>query len=180
MPEKRIIEIDLLRGLALVMMAVFHFLWDLNYFGVTNLALYDGPIGLFQKLTLSLFLFVAGISVALSSSRHKDFFTHSLFRGGKIFLAGMLVTAFSWIFFPERIVFFGILHMIGVSVIIAAPFTRQRIVPLIAGAIVFLLPSVFSLKSLGIAPLYWVGIAQPLPSLDFVPLIPWIGTKSRL
>ncbi|MFA6268535.1 MAG: heparan-alpha-glucosaminide N-acetyltransferase, partial [archaeon] len=119
---QRFWEIDFLRGIAIVMMVVFHFLWDLNYFGYIQVDLYKGFFGLFQIATAGLFLLLVGVMLAVGAERHnKNYSLHFVKRGIKIFCAGLLVTIVTFIFFPQNFVYFGILHLIGVSIIISIP-----------------------------------------------------------
>jgi len=69
--EKRFWEIDFLRGLAIIMMILFHLLYDLNYFGEYNLNLHSGFWWYFARMTATIFILLVGISLTLSFSRAK-------------------------------------------------------------------------------------------------------------
>ena len=64
-------ELDFLRGIAISMMVLFHFLWDLNYFNLINIQLYEGFWGLFQKATALFFLLLVGALIAINKSNGK-------------------------------------------------------------------------------------------------------------
>ena len=168
-------EIDFLRGVAIVMMALFHFLWDLNYFNLIQVSLYAGGWGIFQKATASLFLLLAGIVLTINYSRRKDFIPEFLRRGTTVFALGLVITAATYIFLREEFIYFGILHLIGLSIILSVPLVRRKFLNLFAGAALIIAPAVYNLQSLAITPLVWMGLAPPFTALDFFPLIPWFG-----
>ena len=144
----RFFEIDFLRGAAVLMMVVFHFFWDTNFFGYTNISLYEGFFGAFQKLTAGTFLFLVGVSLAVSHSRKKENFEKKfLFRSAKIFGLGALITLFSLLFFPSEPIFFGVLHLIAVSIALSVMFVRKKNLNLILGLLVIFSPLFFGLQS---------------------------------
>ncbi|AJF60602.1 MAG: hypothetical protein QT03_C0001G1119 [archaeon GW2011_AR10] len=173
---ERLWEIDFFRGIAISMMVWFHFLWDLNYFEIINVSLYSGFWGLFQKATAGLFLFLIGVSLTLSYNRKKHGFSmRFLLRGARIFAWGLAITLFSVLFIPSDIIFFGILHLIGVSIILSIPFISGKRLPLLLGLFVVLLPLFFDYQSISLDFLVWAGFSSSPPSLDFAPVFPWFG-----
>jgi len=68
----RLWEIDFLRGIAVVMMIVFHFFYDLNFFSIYEIDLHSGPFPLFLYPIGTTFLLLVGISLSLSYSRIED------------------------------------------------------------------------------------------------------------
>ena len=138
MPE-RFWEIDFVRGLALIAMAAYHFAFDLSYFTTVQTDIHSFPwfqLGWFARLS---FVFLAGMSISISFGRakktsggkgiQKKFFL----RGAKIFLLGMLITAFTFIFFRSETIWFGVLHLIGVSIILSVPFLGKKTAGLFSG-----------------------------------------------
>lgn len=66
----RIDTIDLARGLALVAMAIYHFAWDLEFFGYAEPGLTALPgWKLFARSIASSFLFLVGVSLVLAHGR---------------------------------------------------------------------------------------------------------------
>src|SRR3989344_2231938 len=114
--------IDFARGLAVIGMIIFHALWQLNYFSYTTLSLYSGWLGLFQKTIAITFLLLAGIGLTLSANRRDDYNSWFVKRGLFIFGLGMLITTFTFLFFREGLIFFGVLHLIGASIILGIAF----------------------------------------------------------
>jgi len=151
------------------MMVLFHFLWDLNYFNLINIQLYEGFWGLFQKATALLFLLLVGALIAINKSNGKLETLHDfLKRGIFIFSWGLLLTIISYVLYPKGFIYFGILHLIGVSIILSTPFAGKKTESLIAGFFVILLPLVYKSS-------FPLVFAAPMPTLDFFPVFPWFG-----
>ena len=66
----RIATIDIARGAALVAMAIYHFAWDLEFFGYVPPAMTAvGGWKLFARCIASSFLFLVGVSLFLGHSQ---------------------------------------------------------------------------------------------------------------
>ena len=63
---ERLWEIDTLRGIAIIMMVVYHLLWDLASLGGYDIALRTGFWSYWQIVTASLFTTLVGLSMTLS------------------------------------------------------------------------------------------------------------------
>jgi uncharacterized membrane protein len=105
---------------------------------------------------------------------------HLLKRGLKILGLGILFTIITMIFIPDRPIFFGVLHCIGLSIILLIPFLKIKtyaifpgIVSIIIGIIIYQFPvehpTLFQLI-LGFHP---TNIAHY--TIDYFPLFPWLG-----
>ncbi|MBI2172612.1 MAG: DUF1624 domain-containing protein [Candidatus Aenigmarchaeota archaeon] len=169
---KRFWEIDLLRGVSLVFMVAFNYSVALKYFGVFYMG--DGWAfeWLFPRIIASLFILLAGISLWLSWSRAPSARRIAL-RGARIFAYGMAVTLVTWIFFPAYMITFGILHLIGVSIMLSIPFlARRKMLPL---ALLFILMGAYlGMQNLQFSPAFWL-VPQIFQTFDYFPLLPWFG-----
>ena len=173
----RITGIDRLRGLALIAMAVYHFTWDLEFFGYIE----PGTAGtggwkVFARLIAGSFLFLAGYSLVLghgAALRPRAF----LVRLAKIVAAAAAITAATYLAFPDTFIFFGILHSIAAASIVGLLFLRAPTVLVLATAAAAFLAPLYLRASLFDHPaLWWVGLSQAIPrSNDYVPLLPWLG-----
>ena len=168
-------ELDFTRGLAVIGMIIFHALWNLNFFGYTTLNLYSGWLGIFQKVIAVTFLALVGIGLTLSANKHENYKTWFLKRGLFIFGLGMLITAFTFIFFRENLIYFGILHLIGVSIILAIPFAKQIYANLILGLSLIITGLYLQTLTFNFSYLLWLGIYTPLATFDYYPILPWFG-----
>ena len=141
----RLWEIDLIRGVAIILMIFFHILYDLNHLSITKMRLYTGPFSYIAYLSASIFIIVVGISLTLSHSKAKsnllrnDLLKKFIIRGIKIFVLGMIISLVTYIYIPERYVIFGVLHLIGISIIISIPFISYKKINIILGLIIIAL-----------------------------------------
>jgi len=176
---QRLWEIDSLRGIAITMMLLSNFLFDLYFFsGCSNC--YSGFWLYFARATASLFILVAGISVTLSYSRVREktgrHLSKFLKRGARILFYGLLITAVTWIFLPGGFIVFGILHLIGLAIILSYPFLRMKFLNLFLGAVFILLGFLIENILASFPWLIWLGLKFPgFYSVDYVPLFPWFG-----
>lgn len=173
-------EIDFLRGIAIVAMIAFHFIWSLNYFNVIGHLTHLFYWQAFAKITASIFILLVGVSLTLSYSRirktdikrYKKYFL----RGLKTFNYGLIVTIVSYLLIRTEFVKFGILHFIGTGIIFAMFFLNFRYMNLILGIISIAIGSVFYQINTHIRWLFWLGLKYPgFSTLDYFPLFPWFG-----
>ena len=68
----RYFEIDILRGIAVIIMILFHFLFDLNYFAIMPVNTATGFWRILGYATAITFVAVAGISAYISNERAKQ------------------------------------------------------------------------------------------------------------
>lgn len=182
--KQRFWEIDFLRGLAIIMMIIFHFFYDLNYFDVLKVSFSSGFWWIFARIIVTIFILLVGISLTLSYSRVKKqkkgwrLFKKYFLRGLKIFGWGLIITVITWSYLKRGFIVFGVLHFIGVSIILVYPFLKLRFWNFILG-IIFILIGIYieienivfnsySLIWLGLKPYYFY-------SVDYMPIFPWFG-----
>ena len=174
-------EIDMVRGVAILMMILFHTLFDLNYFQIISIEIYNGFWHYFAFATASLFLLVVGISLTISRARAQQGLSGNrlalrfVYRGAGIFLLGILVTLGTWLYLREGFIVFGILHLIGVSIMISPLFFRFKKWNIALGILFILIGYLLSMIS-GPSWLLPLGIHPPdFWSMDYEPLFPWTG-----
>lgn len=173
----RLARLDAARGVAVIAMVVYHLAWDLSHFGIiaTNVGL-DPVWKSFAQAIAASFLAIAGISLERATQdgiRWRPF----LKRLAVLILAALAITIVTWVVFPFSYIFFGILHCIALSSLLALAFRRWPVWALTgAGLIVFILPRVFRTPLLD-APIFdFVGLGTVTPvSNDYEPLFPWFA-----
>ncbi len=176
-PKLRIPLIDVLRGLALAAMAVYHFAWDLEFYSLAEFGVTEHPLWIaFARSIAGSFLALVGVSLALA---HGDGVRWPGFRHRFLVIAfwALAVTIASWLADPDGVILFGILHCIAVSSVLGLLFLRVP-VPLVIAAAIACLAAPRFLASPAFDGLAWVwlGLARdPLPSNDYNPLLPWFG-----
>lgn len=179
--KERYWEIDSFRGIAIMMMVIYHLLYDLAVFGGYSLNVLSGFWLYFARATAILFLLLVGISLTLSAhharQQHKALsFLKSMKRGLLVFGCGLLISLVTWLILPEQYVRFGILHLIGVSIIVAYPFLSLRISNLIAGMGIIGIGLLLKQLTFSFSWLLWLGLRpEHFATIDYFPLFPWFG-----
>ena len=173
----RIDAIDIARGLALVAMAIYHFSWDLEYFGYAPPGMTEtGDWKLFARAIASSFLILVGISLYLANGRGIRW--RPFWRRLAMVVAGALaITLVTWFMMREEFIYFGILHEIALASLIGLLFLRlPALVTLLVAIAIIVLPDLYS-SAFFDNPAGWVlGLSPEVPrSNDYVPLFPWFG-----
>lgn len=168
--------IDALRGLAVAQMIVYHFIYDLSYFGWIDLAMTrDQPWIGWRTAIVTQFLLLVGVGLVLRTSfkpSAADFWKRWL----QIAAAALLVSAGSWLIFGPRVIYFGILHFVAAALLIARPLLRLRTWNVALGAVCTLLGLVLADHFFDTPPATIIGFMTFKPRTeDYVPLFPWIG-----
>ncbi len=176
-PPTRLPGIDVLRGVAIGAMIIFHFAWDLRFFGFIETNISQHPFWAnFARAIAGSFLILSGISLVLLT---RDGFDREKFlkRLGIIGGAALLVTVVTFFSMPGAFIFFGILHCIALSSVLALPFLRLPVVVTAGVAVaVFVLPLVFTHPVFDMSWLQWMGLGTILPvTNDYVPVFPWLA-----
>ena len=164
------------------MMILFHIVYDLVSFDILNCDIFRGFWWFFARTTAMLFIFLVGVSLTLSYSRVKDIkikeelIKKYLIRGLKIFSWGLLITLVTWIFLGKRVVIFGVLHLIGISIVLAYPLLKYRFLNLFLALFVLLLGLYLGEFRFDFHWLMWLGFRPGgyYPA-DYLPIFPWFG-----
>lgn len=176
-PRRRIELVDCARGLALVAMAIYHFTWDLDFFGyIEPGSSVTGGWRIFARCIAISFLFIVGVSLYLANGhgiRWKSYWR----RLAMITAAALAVTAATIVVTPGAFIFFGILHHIAVASLLGLLFLRLHwAVIILSGIIAVVLPHVATSAAFNHPVLWWIGLSTEVaPSTDFVPLFPMFG-----
>lgn len=175
--KMRLHWLDAARGIALIAMAIYHLVWDLEFFhylepGTAN----SLPWKLFARADASSFLFLAGFSLYLA---HRDAIHWRPFwrRFAKVAGAAALVTMATLIAMRDEFIYFGILHNIAAASLVGLLLLRvPAVVNLALGAAAIALPLFWRDSFFDTPIFYWVGLSDSVRrSNDYVPLLPWLG-----
>ncbi|WP_280953987.1 heparan-alpha-glucosaminide N-acetyltransferase [Methylobacterium sp. 17Sr1-1] len=181
-PPRRLAVIDLARGTALLAMALYHLTWDLGFLRLTpeNAALSPPGRAAAHGIAGS-FLVLVGVSLVLARGRKAGWWRPYLARLGRIALAAAAISLATFVLFPGAWIFFGILHCIALSSVLALPALRAPLpVVGLAAALVVAGPALAALAGspppLDAPALYFLGLGDTVPTTnDYVPLFPWFG-----
>ena len=184
----RAFELDALRGLALVMMVLHHFIYDLRYMLELNVFAWQETWwfeNLLRPTFLNVFIVVSGICCTFSRSNTK--------RGLRLLAVSLLFTIVSIVISAfsgyDFYILFNVLHLLAVGTLLYSWLTagerrreqkliRTDVILLALASLLLWLGSLlphwsgqgsYWLLPLGILPASTVGMA------DYLPLIPWLG-----
>ncbi len=180
--------IDALRGLAVVLMIIYHGLWDLIYlFGVSVPWFTQWPGALLQSLIRWTFILISGFCFCMGRHKWK--------RGLMSLLGSAVITAVTLIFMPDSPIHFGILSCLGSAVILTIPLEKlfRRIPALLGfglsflifllllkmetGWVCFLGKPLFQLPQWLYRNMFTAYLGFPGPgfsSADYAPVLPWL------
>lgn len=172
----RLNSIDQMRALGMALMAIFHFSYDLRFFGVLEYNLQSLFWVAFRGVILTLFFVSVGASLYLahgSGVRWRAFRQREL----KIVMCAVGLSFISWLFYPQGWIWFGVLHFIGAASVLSLPLLYRPILALILGVTILLLYNITSWFNLGFL-FQWSRELLNLPTrtVDLTRLIPWIST----
>lgn len=178
MKGERLWEVDLLRGIAIILMIIFNWSFALSYLSIYTLNGGSLYWYVFPRFIGGMFIFLAGLSLTLMYNQtnkkgvHKKFF----FRGLKIFGYGILIMIITFLTFPEDFVIFGILHFIGISIILGSFFLKYNKLNLVLGLLIIALGFYLQSFSFNFPFLLWLGfIPKNFFTFDYWPILPWFG-----
>lgn len=115
--KQRYYLLDALRGFTILVMIGYHFSYDVFILYEKYPAWENHPLGfLWQQYICITFILLCGVSASFSRSNLK--------RGLLLNVCGLLVTVVTRIFSPEAVVYFGVLNLLGCSLLLLIPLKR--------------------------------------------------------
>lgn len=168
---KRFPILDAWRSLAVVLMILYHFLYDLYIFGVMSGAqLFSTPLNILERFICSSFILLAGASARFSRNNLKH---------GLIVLAAGLVVEIGAAAAGQTIRW-GVLMLLGSSMVLwhfAGRYLQklpQAALGLAALALFFAAKAWTETTTASVGWLYPLGFTAPgFFSADYFPLLPW-------
>lgn len=186
--KHRIGLLDEIKGASLLLMILYHAAYDLCF-------IFDVPIPFFSSAVVNIlrdfiagtFIFIAGISSRFSRS--------NLRRGLYCLGFAMILTAATYLFVPDQLIVFGVLHLIGTCILLFALIHKllDKLSPATGigiTAILFVLTRRVPYGYLGVPYLLEIKLPEPLSSTnyfsplgffndtffssDYYPLLPWM------
>ena len=169
-------RLDALRAVAILWMAAFHFMFDLNHFGFIRQNFYDDPVWTVQRSCIvSLFLFCAGLGQAVAWHQQQSW-QRFWRRWAQVLGCALLVSAGSAVMFPRSFIYFGVLHGIAAMLLITRISAGWGRWLWLAGLVAVLLPQLVQHPVFDSRWTNWTGLVTRKPvTEDYVPILPWLG-----
>lgn len=182
----RIPLLDALRGAGILFVLWYHLMLDLNIaYGICGF-IRQTWMGDLRNAVVMLFVFLSGLCCRFSQDNFR--------RGVRCFLAAVGVTAVTGLMDPERYIRFGVLHMLGLSMMLYGWVfwdrkMKQSKTTAICLILFFLIGFQIPQHAIGFyraacaevptffyqtPVLYWLGFPdRNFVSMDYVPMLPW-------
>ncbi len=188
MNQKRYFLLDALRGFALINMILYHAMWDMDNIFHADMPWFDsGGAYIWQQFICHTFILLSGFCWSMGNKK--------LRRALIVTGASVIISVVTAAVMPESIILFGVLTLIGVSMLLMIPLDKlyQKLNPffgLLIFALLFTLTKNISDGYLGVADWRIIEIPRGIYSgyftsflgfpfngfysSDYFPLIPWV------
>ena len=177
--KKRIWELDMLRGILMILIMLFHLWYDLVY--LYGLAALDTPVKyFFFRLGNDCggipFLLISGLCATIGS--------HPVKRGLQVLGGGLIISLVTagmyFLHFAEKniIIYFGVLHCIGVCMLLWPSFKKLPCSALTVLGILMIAAGMYLRKNgwVDFPWLFFLGLKPfDFVSADYFPLLPNMG-----
>lgn len=173
--KKRYHLLDMIRGVCIILVVAYHILYNLSEaFGGRYAFFRSDGMNIFRDCFVGVLIIISGISCSLSRSNLK--------RGIKTLGYGIAITAVTLIVTPNQPILFGILHFLGICMLLYSGVCRlinKISVPIgvMLSFILYLLTRKLFYAVHGLPDsflLYILGFNTGFYSADYYPLLPWI------
>jgi len=173
--KTRVFELDVLRGVAVILMVIFHFGFDLAEFGYASYrTTVDLEWKVFRAVILSMFLLAVGMSSYLAYKdeiNKKKLFKNLL----KLSLVSIVISIGSYLVFPHSWIYFGVIHFIVIALPLSLVFLH---IPKVSFVLGLILVTAYPLGFLHMDTLHALGVEYlhiPSFTVDVVSFSPWFG-----
>ena len=138
---KRVLLIDILRGLAFIFMIIQHifYFYDVSNDYNTRLSK-NNIIKMFGIISRTLFILLAGYSVYMAYNKNKnDYIINRISRSIKILYHAIIISLITYILYPKYFIRFGILHFMCFGTLLIsfiAPYNKLSILILLISLLI--------------------------------------------
>ncbi|WP_419172175.1 heparan-alpha-glucosaminide N-acetyltransferase [Halobacteriovorax sp.] len=166
--SKRFHLIDLIRGIAVILMIIFHFTYDLDIFGYVDVEFFRPGFWYYlPRLIVTLFMFSVGVSICMAHPGKIHMRSYNI-RLAKIGIAALIISISTYFMFPKNWIYFGTLHCIFFATILITPLRNRPWLSATLAVIILVLEQ--------------TKYAIPFPqmdhaSLDYIAIFPWVAVS---
>ncbi len=170
--KQRIQSIDALRGLAVVLMVIHHFLFDMYAFlDAPRWVFYNPVFNILHDIFAHVFVLLSGVSSRFSRSNIR--------RGVIVLAVALAMSLVTW--FMSMPIRFGVLHLLGVSMIFYGITHKmwesipEKLMPVLCVLLIIVSTLAVKLIPINSEHLWMFGwYSEDFFSADYFPIFPWI------
>ena len=128
--RKRLIEIDFLKGLAVISMVIFHIPYLMRMMNIKKTKIHTGILHFMGRFAQTIFITMVGVNMGITYQKAKyknnisNYHKQQNKRVLKLIIVAMMFTYLSYLSFPDKYVKFGILHFVATVI-----FLQNYLVP---------------------------------------------------
>ena len=174
--------IDILKGVAVILMIIFHIFYFPNQYGFKEFNYDTNTLNIVARIAQIIFITGVGINIYLSyknSKTKEEFYEKQLKRIFKLLAFAVFITVFSYFIFGDKFVKFGILHFLAIASLLLMLFVdnQKAIIGIIFVALILKVlieqdPSMFLFVPKKLA--FITGFYSSYSAVDHFSIIPWI------
>lgn len=175
---KRLWELDALRGVAIILMVIYHLVYNLDLlFGIplnatSGFWYYEG------RFSAILFIMLVGAATSLIAKRYEksDFWKKQLKRSVKLIFWGIMITLATYLTYPNQTIWFGILHFMAIGILITSLFAKRIWLHIILAPLFFIFND--PMAAMDVNHYYGIMLGfKPanFQSFDYYPLFPYLA-----
>ena len=173
--NQRLLGLDLFRGVAIILMMLFHLSFDLNHFRFIEIDIYGGMFWKYARwVIVSMFLLAVGYSLYLAYNE-KIIWEKVFKRLRTLTLYAVLISVVTYFIFPTSWIYFGVLHFILLASLLGLLFVRIPWIALLTSVIIFAGSFFGWLHTVWLYKFLQPLLMLPRHAEDLVPLFPWFG-----
>jgi len=167
--------IDALKGGLVILMIVYHSCFVAVMFKLAAIDIYAGFWWVFPRVIAAGFVSLAGWNLAGKRARGAGFGGFAR-RAGFLALISLGISIATWPALGTNFVFFGVIHLVAASTILAYPLLGRPVLALSVGVACLVLGLVLGQYRFDFPWLAWLGFRpKGLYPSDYLPLLPWFA-----
>lgn len=174
----RLHRIDIIRGVAVILMVFYHLLFDLHHFFQKSIQHSELIFKFGPEIIGGLFLITSGLahSMHFRTGRLKQKIRRSFF----LLAIALFLSVLTYILFKNQLIIFGILHCISISTLLGICLNKTSNSFILLCSLFLISIGFFWLNSIPHPSIFFIPLGGNLDNrdyimLDYFPLIPYFG-----
>lgn len=173
--NNRLEKLDVIRGLAIILMVLFHLNYTLVHLYDIQFLNFSEPIWfIIWKISVLSFIIIAWISFALAAHKYQDKIYKKYIKVSLVlWIIAFFISCFTYFFIPSQFIVFWILHFFSVSFLLLLVFHKLRFLNIFIWIIIILF---WYFVDLQFTNSFFIFIWFPykgFESADYYPLFPY-------